>query len=128
MFFKKKKLSNVEKQIRQNRNKEDKERKEHQDKLDTDTYKTYELDKIVEEHLRKLNTISLEELELTSVCLGTRLVYYYSIGKDWNKQVYSLNELHYMKKKFKKLGFETQITNEDIGFQPYIYLRLLWDA
>ncbi|UXE02424.1 hypothetical protein Biyabedamokiny1_00071 [Staphylococcus phage Biyabeda-mokiny_1] len=127
MFFKKR-LSNVEKQIRQNRNKEDREKKEHQGKLNTDTYTTIELDKIVEENLRKLETISFEELEITSVCLGTRLVYYYSVGKDWNEQVYSLNELKYMKKKFKKLGFETQITNEDIGFQPYIYLRLLWDA
>lgn len=125
MFFKKSKIDNIESQINEMYNKEKEEKKQRLERLDTDTYASYELDKIVSEHQEKLKTIKIEELGLDTVFMGTELVYYYPIGESAEEQVYSRRELEYMKKRFKKLGFRTQIAHS-YGFTPYIYLRLLW--
>lgn len=118
----------IQEKINKERNKELSEEQELRNRLNTDTYKTYELDEIVEEHLNKLENITVEELELDSIWLGTHLINYYPIGKSMDEQVYSRRELEYMQKQFKKLGFETQISNSQVGFTPYIYLRLIWNA
>lgn len=120
--------NSIQEKINTERNKELREEQKFRDRLNTDTYKTYELDDIVEEHLNKLENITVEELELDSIWLGTHLINYYSIGKSMEEQVYSRRELEYMQKQFKKLGFETQISNSQVGFTPYIYLRLIWSA
>lgn len=131
-MFKKRKVdainSTIQSKIQVKNNSEMSKKQKHRERLDTDTYKTYELDDIVEEHLTKLEDITIEELGLDSIYLGTKLVYYYPIGKSMEKQIYSQRELEYMQREFKKLGFETQISNSMVGFEPYIYLRLIWDA
>lgn len=82
----------------------------------------------MEEHLSKLEDVTITDLRRDSVWLGTVGIYYYPIGQSMGEQVYSWRELKYMKKKFKKLGFKTQISNSQVGFTPYIYLRLIWKA
>lgn len=118
----------IQEKINKERSKELSEEQERRNRLNTDTYKSYELDEIVEEHLNKLEDITVEELGLDSIMLGTHLIHYYPIGKSMDEQVYSRRELEYMQKQFKKLGFETQISNSQVGFTPYIYLRLIWNA
>lgn len=109
-------------------NKELRKKQEHQRRLNTDTYTSDELDSIIEKHLNKLGDVTITDLRRDSIWLGTVGIYYYPIGQSMNEQVYSINELEYMKKKFKKLGFKTQISNSQVGFTPYIYLRLIWEA
>ena len=67
-----------------------------------DTYTSYELDSIIEEHLSKLGDVAITGLRRDSIWLGTIGIYYYPIGQSMNEQVYSIRELGYMKKKFKK--------------------------
>lgn len=131
-MFKKRKSENIQDSIKEKinieRSKEFSEEQERQRRLNTDTHKSYELDKIIEEHLNRLENITVEELGLDSIWLGTHLIHYYPIGKSMQEQVYSRRELEYMQKQFKKLGFKTQISNSQVGFTPYIYLRLIWEA
>lgn len=119
--------NNIKGKIKEEYNIELKEKQEHYRRLNTDTYTTHELDKIIEEHLNKLENISVNDLKRDSIWLGTIGIYYYPIGQSMKEQVYSIRELKYMKKQFKKLGFKTQISNSGVGFTPYIYLRLIWD-
>ena len=130
MFRRKEKniKNNVKEKINEEYNKELRKKQEHRKRLNTDTYTSYELDKIVEEHLSKLGDVTITDLRRDSVWLGTVGIYYYPIGQSMDEQVYSWRELKYMKKKFKKLEFKTQISNSQVGFTPYIYLRLIWKA
>lgn len=82
-------VDSVQEKINAERNKELSEERKFRNRLNTDTYKTYELDEIVEEHLNKLENITVEELELDSIWLGTHLINYYSIGKSMENQVHS---------------------------------------
>ncbi|QDF14407.1 hypothetical protein [Staphylococcus phage PMBT8] len=129
-MFNRRKVKGIQHSIKEKINNEYdielKEEQEHYRRLNTATYTIYELDKIIEEHLTKLEDISVNDLGRDSIWLGTIGIYYYPIGQSMQKQVYSIRELKYMKKQFKKLGFKTQITNSDVGFTPYIYLRLIW--
>ncbi|BCG66267.1 hypothetical protein [Staphylococcus phage vB_SsapH-Golestan101-M] len=118
----------IKEKINEEYNVELRKKQEHQKRLNTDTHKSYELDKIIEEHLSKLEDVAITDLRRDSIWLGTIGIYYYPIGQSMNEQVYSINELEYMKKQFKKLGFKTQISNSQVGFTPYIYLRLIWEA
>lgn len=131
-MFKKRKEKNIEnnvkEKINEEYNKELRKKQEHQKRLNTDTYTLNELDGIIEEHLSKLEDVAITDLRRDSIWLGTIGIYYYPIGQSMNEQVYSIRELEYMKKKFKKLGFKTQISNSQVGFTPYIYLRLIWEA
>lgn len=116
----------IKEKINEEYNVELRKKQEHQKRLNTDTHKSYELDKIIEEHLSKLEDVAITDLRRDSIWLGTIGIYYYPIGQSMNEQVYSIRELEYMKKQFKKLGFKTQISNSQVGFTPYIYLRLIW--
>lgn len=118
----------IQEKINTERSKELSEEQELRNKLNTDTYKSYELDEIIEEHLNKLEDITVEELGLDSIMLGMNFIHYYPIGKSMEEQVYSRRELEYMQKQFKKLGFRTQISNSGVGFTSYIYLRIIWNA
>lgn len=120
--------NNVKEKINEEYNKEVRKKQEHQKRLNTDTYTLKELDSIIEEHLSKLEDVAITDLRRDSIWLGTVGIYYYPIGQSMNEQVYSIRELEYMKKKFKKLGFKTQISNSQVGFTPYIYLRLIWEV
>lgn len=129
-MFSRRKVKGIEYSIKEKINNEYnielKEEQEHYRRLNTDTYTIHELDKIIEEHLNKLENISVNDLGTDSIWLGTIGIYYYPIGQSMQEQVYSIRELKYMKKQFKKLGFKTQISNSGVGFTPYIYLRLIW--
>lgn len=131
-MFRKRKLENIQdsvkEKINEEYNKELRKKQEHQKRLNTDTYTSYELDSIIEKHLSKLEDVTITDLRRDSIWLGTIGIYYYPIGQSMNEQVYSISELEYMKKKFKKLGFKTQISNSQVGFTPYIYLRLIWNV
>lgn len=118
--------NNIKEKINVGHSIELKEEQEHYRRLNTDTYTIHELDKIIEEHLNNLEDISVNDLRIDSIWLGTIGIYYYPIGQSMQEQIYSIRELKYMKKKFKKLGFKAQISNSDVGFTPYIYLRLIW--
>lgn len=131
-MFRKRKAKNIQdtvkEKINEEHNKELRKKQERQRMFNTDTYTSDELDTIVEEHLSKLEDVSITDLRRDSIWLGTVGIYYYPIGQSMNEQVYSISELEYMKKKFKRLGFKTQISNSQVGFTPYIYLRLVWKA
>ena len=131
-MFKKRKSEHIQDSVKEKinieRSKELSEEQEHQKRLNIDTYKSYELDEIIEEHLNKLEDITVEELGLDSIMLGMNLIHYYPIGKSMEEQVYSRRELEYMQKQFTKLGFRAQISNSQVGFTSYIYLRLIWNA